>query len=207
MTSPSRISGWYSPGKSTSLGESPIFRASDSTLHWIEILCQPPKLHILPLDPVNGDPAGPCRTVELKQAVSVICFRKDKPGSYICAFEDGVAYLDEDTGELEPLKHIEITPNMRGKQKPNDGAIDCMGRFWFGEMDLRVTEYIDGVLPSEFQPVARLWRYSPDGALTLMDSGFTSGNGIAWSPDNKTSKLLTIQSTTRFSNHSTSVLQ
>jgi sugar lactone lactonase YvrE len=32
----------------------------------------------------------------------------------------------------------------------------------------------------------RLWRYDPDGSLHEMASGFVCGNGVDWSPDNKT---------------------
>lgn len=44
-----------------------------------------------------------------------------------------------------------------------------------------------GGLPEEYgEPKGRLWRYDPDGSLREMANGFVCGNGIDWSPDNKT---------------------
>jgi L-arabinonolactonase len=53
----------------------------------------------------------------------------------------------------------------------NDGAVDRAGRFWAGTM-----------AP---QGQANLYRLDPDGSILLMDSGFTTCNGIGWSPDNR----------------------
>ena len=53
----------------------------------------------------------------------------------------------------------------------NDGAVDRAGRFWAGTM-----------AP---QGQANLYRLNPDGSIHLMDSGFTTCNGIGWSPDNR----------------------
>jgi sugar lactone lactonase YvrE len=47
-----------------------------------------------------------------------------------------------------------------------------------------------GGLPESYgEPKGRLWRYDPDGSLHEMASGFVCGNGVDWSPDNKTCKL------------------
>ena len=44
-----------------------------------------------------------------------------------------------------------------------------------------------GGLPENYgEPEGRLWRYDPDGSLHEMANGFVCGNGIDWSPDNKT---------------------
>ena len=40
------------------------------------------------------------------------------------------------------------------------------------------------------EPKGRLWRYDPDGSLHEMASGFVCGNGVDWSPDNKTCERL-----------------
>jgi sugar lactone lactonase YvrE len=38
-------------------------------------------------------------------------------------------------------------------------------------------------------PVGRLWRYDPDGSLHMMvPEGILCGNGVSWSPDNRTSE-------------------
>jgi sugar lactone lactonase YvrE len=42
-------------------------------------------------------------------------------------------------------------------------------------------------IPSDYKPKGRLWRYDPDGTLHQMETGVICGNGVGWSPDNKTS--------------------
>lgn len=42
-------------------------------------------------------------------------------------------------------------------------------------------------LPASYgEPRGRLWRYDPDGSVHVMEKGIVCGNGLAWSPDNKT---------------------
>ena len=45
-------------------------------------------------------------------------------------------------------------------------------------------------LPASYgRPKGKLWCYDPDGSLHLMlDGGSVCGNGVEWSPDNKTSE-------------------
>jgi sugar lactone lactonase YvrE len=179
---------WYKCDPPMILGEGPIYRASDSTLHWVDCLANPPELHILKVDPVTGDAIGRARILHLSDSVTVQFFRKDKPGSYICAYYQGVAFLDEETGRLDVVKEI-IPTEDRAKLRFNDGAVDARGRFWLAEIDLKAMSYGPNKLPeSHGKPIGRLWRYDPDGTLSEMDNGFVCGNGLAWSPDNTTSK-------------------
>ncbi|KAL1739854.1 hypothetical protein HDZ31DRAFT_48652 [Schizophyllum fasciatum] len=170
------------------LGEAPIFRPSDHTLHWNDCLDTPPELHILPLDPATGDAAGPVRTLPLADSVTVQLFRRGRPGSYICAYYQGVALLDEATGALEVLREI-IPAGDRAIRRFNDGGVDAAGRFWLAEIDVRAMAFGAGSIPADYAPIGRLWRYDPDGTLTQMESGLVCGNGIGWSPDNKTMYL------------------
>lgn len=171
------------------LGEAPIYRASDSTLHWVDCLSEPPELHILKVDPETGDPTGEERVLELEDSVTVAFFRKNKPGSYIAAYYQGVCFLDERTGKLEVVKEI-IPTDKRDELRFNDGGIDAKGRFWLAEIDRKAMAYGANKLPESYgKPKGRLWRYDPDGSLHLMvDGGIICGNGLAWSPDNKTSE-------------------
>lgn len=170
------------------LGEAPIYRASDSTLHWVECLDTPPSLWILKIDPDNGSPIGTARRIELADSVTVAFFRKDVPGSYICAYYQGVAFMDEETGALTVVKEI-IPTDQRDELRFNDGGVDAKGRFWLAEIDKRAMAYGPNKLPESYGvPKGRLWRYDPDGSLHEMETGVICGNGLAWSPDNKTSK-------------------
>ena len=171
------------------LGEAPIYRASDSTLHWVDCLSEPAKFYILHVDPMSGDALGQPRVIELEDSVTVHFFRRGKPGSYIVAYYQGVAFLDEATGKLEVVKEI-IPSNMRDEFRFNDGGVDVKGRFWLAEIDKKAMAYGPNRLPKEYgEPKGRLWRYDPDGSLHEMEKGIICGNGLAWSPDNKTSRL------------------
>lgn len=178
------------------LGESPIYRASDSTLHWVDCLITPPELHILHLDPTTHQPLGPSKRIPLSDSVSVLFFRQSHPKSYICAYYQGIAFLDEDTGKLEVVKEI-IPAQERGLRRFNDGGVDAKGRLWLAEIDVRAAAAVDAIAGDEGkervleelgEPVGRLWRYDPDGTLHLMDRGVICGNGVGWSPDWKSSE-------------------
>ncbi|TVY75916.1 Regucalcin [Lachnellula suecica] len=167
------------------LGEAPIFRASDSTLHWVAPLKEPAELHILTLDSSSLSPIGEAKTFVLEDSVTVVCFRKGVKGSYICAYYQGVAFLDEETGKLQVVKEI-IPTAERAELRFNDGAVDAKGRFWLAEIDKKAAAMGPGNIPSDYKPRGRLWRYDPDGSLHQMESGVICGNGVGWSPDNKT---------------------
>ncbi|KUJ12334.1 SMP-30/Gluconolaconase/LRE domain-containing protein [Mollisia scopiformis] len=177
---------WYKckPGPMV-LGEAPIYRASDNTLHWVDPLKEPPELHILHVDPETGNPKREARVLVLEDSVTVQYFRKDIPGSYICAYYQGVAFMDEETGKLEVVKEI-IPKEERGERRFNDGGVDAKGRFWLAEIDKKAMIYGAGNLPESYgTPRGRLWRYDPDGSLHEMASGFVCGNAVDWSRDNK----------------------
>ncbi|CAG8978431.1 hypothetical protein HYALB_00012598 [Hymenoscyphus albidus] len=108
-------------------GESPLYRESDNTLHWVDPLSVPPELHNLSLSTSSSskDPAE--RVLTLETPVSVIRFCKEKQyeGKYICGYLKGVGILDEISGKLEKVKEI-IDGDER---RVNDGGIDAKGRF------------------------------------------------------------------------------
>lgn len=173
------------------LGEGPMYRASDSTLHWFDVLSNPSELYILPTDPVTGLPAGEARIHQLKDSISVAAFRKNKPGSYIAAYYQGICFLDEGGGEFEIVKEI-ISTNERDQRRFNDGGVDARGRFWLAEIDVLATAFPLGNIPEEYGvPRGRLWRYDPDGSLhCMLSDGIVCGNGVKWSNDNKTSEFV-----------------
>ena len=192
MSQPETIQGgnavYFTPKGAMTLGEGPIYRSSDSTLHWFDCLSEPAELYILKMDPETGSPIGPARVITLDDSITVALFRKNKPGSYIAAYYQGVCILDEETGKFEVVKEI-IPTNQRGELRFNDGGVDAKGRFWLAEIDKKAMVYGAGKLPESYgKPKARVWRYDPDGSLHLMlDGGLVCGNGLSWSPDNKTS--------------------
>jgi sugar lactone lactonase YvrE len=147
-------------------------------------------LYILKVDPITGDAIGEAHVLSLEDSVTVAFFRKNKPGSYIAAYYQGVCFMDEATGKLEVVKEI-IPTDQRDELRFNDGGIDAKGRFWLAEIDKRAMAHGPNQLPGSYgTPRGRLWRYDPDGSLHLMiPEGIVCGNGLAWSPNNKTSKF------------------
>ncbi|BEJ11148.1 hypothetical protein CspHIS471_0105700 [Cutaneotrichosporon sp. HIS471] len=173
---------WITMTPPMRLGEAPVYRASNKTLHFVDFEAEPPLRFVQHLDEI-GDAVGEPVATELSDSVSVICFRKDKPG-YICAYYQGVGFLSED-GTLQKLKEI-IPEAQRDVLRMNDGGIDPAGRFWITEIDIEALSLGTGKIPEGRKCLGRLWRYDPDGSLHLMDEDFACGNGVAWSPDNKT---------------------
>jgi sugar lactone lactonase YvrE len=182
-------SAWYRSNPANKLGESPIYRASDSTLHWVDVYADPCTIHILAIDPTTGDAVGLARILEVPfDAITVIRFRKDVVGSYVCGYRQGIALLDEKTGEVTVLKKL-IEDEGRESMTMNDGGVDPQGRFWIGEVDLTgLRTYLRDKLPEGYESRGNLWRYEKDGTCTVMETGIMCGNGIGWSPDGKHSK-------------------
>lgn len=69
------------------LGEAPIYRSSDSTLHLVDCIKDPAELHIVQLDSQTGDVVGKPKVHILEDSVTVQFFRKNKPKS--CRFYIG----------------------------------------------------------------------------------------------------------------------
>ncbi|PWY79580.1 hypothetical protein BO70DRAFT_257684, partial [Aspergillus heteromorphus CBS 117.55] len=141
---------------------------------------------ILPVDADSRIPTGDARVIPLSDSMTVACFRKNKPGSYIAAYYQGVCFLDKQTGRIDLVQEI-IPTSRRDELRFDDGAVDTRGRFWLAEIDKKTLACGADQLPKEYgRPKGRLWRYDPDRTLHWMADGrMMCGNGLAWSPDNK----------------------
>lgn len=202
-------SAWYVLDRPMTLGEAPIYRNSDNTLHYVDCISDPCQLHILQLDADGTDSEFPSkdlsiadkshvnkskkglRVIDLADSVTVMYFRENVPKSYVCLYYQGIAFMNEDTGKLDIVKEI-IPTSERHIRRFNDGGVDVMGRMWGAEIDVyalaRGVKNIDKSKHPEL--LGRLWRYDPrDGSCTLMETGLACGNGLTWSPDNKTMYL------------------
>jgi len=175
----------YNDKKPLVLGEGPIYRYEDHTLHFNDFGSK--QVHILPLDAKTGDVdrTRPHIVHDTKDHVSVQFFRKNKPG-YICLYYQGVGVLDEATGDLQPLK---VLNESRERFRMNDGMVDSKGRFWGGEFDAEAAKlglgYQDAFAKEGREPGGRLWRLDLDGsAHAVLPGGLAISNGIGFSPDN-----------------------
>lgn len=93
-------------------------------------------------------------------------------GRLIVALRSGVHLFDPATNELEFLVNPEPTPTTN---RLNDGKVGPDGNFWVGSLDDRPTR----------EPVAALYRITPEGLSTRVVEGLYCSNGLAWSPDGR----------------------
>lgn len=186
---------WYKNKPPNILGESPIYRSIDSTLHWTDVHATPCTIQILKIDPITGDVlegSGSGRILEVPfNPITAIYFRRDVRASYICGYRQGIAFLDEETGKVEVLK--KLVGDEEIGLTVNDGGIDPKGRFWVGSVDLdALVKQQNG--ESLEKPRGKLWKYEADGNCTVMEDGIMISNGIGWSPDGKYSERITPES-------------
>lgn len=106
----------------TQLGESPLYRESDNTLHYVDVLGQ--TINILQLDGTQER-----RTIQCPEPITFLGFCRD--GEYlICSFSSIVRVSDNGTWTV--LKQVlRDTTN----ERLNDAGIDSQGRLWVGSID------------------------------------------------------------------------
>lgn len=142
------------------LGEGPIWDDLTRTLYWVDIYNY--RVHQFFPD------RDTLRTFDVGETVG--CLAVVGPEKLLVALRHHLAYLDTTTGEIEMLQAVEED---KPRNRFNDGKCDPQGRFWAGTMSREEGE-------------AALYRYDPDGALHVMETGLTVSNGLGWSPDGKT---------------------
>jgi sugar lactone lactonase YvrE len=140
------------------LGEGPCWHEGEQVLYWVDIWGK--SLHCF--DPSSGED----RKWELGQYVGTVAPRAR--GGLILALENGFAFFDPSTGEIDHLPPVDEDAETRF----NDGKCDPSGRFWVGSMD-----NVD-----EARPLGALYRVDHDGEVHVIERQITISNGLAWSP-------------------------
>lgn len=143
------------------LGEAPMWNEAEQALYWVDAL--KPAIHRL-------ERTGDVSTWPMPRIIGSFVFRKD--GGLIGALKNGFCAIHLDRGTVEAI--VDPEPD-RPDNILNDGKCDRRGRYWCGSRD--------GALRD---PVGALHRLDPDLSCRRMDDGFIVGNGIAWSPDDRT---------------------
>lgn len=87
----------------------------------------------------------------------------------ICAFENGFALFDPETGLKSPITRPE---GLRAGMRLNDARVDRQGRFWAGAM-----------IEDPALPRSALLYCLQDGAIQTREDALSISNGICWSPD------------------------
>ena len=135
------------------LGESPVWRAEDRTIWWVDI-----DGHRL----FRTGEDGATRVWTAPQAPGFVLL--DEAGAPIVGMETGLFDFDEQSGRF-----ARIAPLEAAGMRFNDACIDAAGRLWAGTMDLDNAR-ANGVL----------YVIGADQALTPVADGFRTVNGLAW---------------------------
>jgi sugar lactone lactonase YvrE len=99
----------------------------------------------------------------------------EMPG--LVAFARGVATWAPEAGTGQLLYSPEENPEMR----LNEGKCDPKGRFWVASMLNNLTSDLRPRALGD--PMGRLFRTGPEGALAVTEREFAIPNTMAWSPD------------------------
>ncbi len=144
------------------LGESPVWCAKRRALYWLDNLAPSVKRYI--------PSTGAVEVWEMPEFIGSIGLREG--GGFVAGMGSGFAFIDLEIGSVDHAVDPEPElPNTR----LNDGKVDRKGRFWCGSMNANFAE--------DYQAIAALYRFDPDGSCNKMDDGFIVSNGIAFSPD------------------------
>lgn len=153
-----------------SLGESPLWSPSRSSLFWLDI----------------GEPSNlyewrqhdsQVRSWKLSQLATALVLSRDD--ELIIVAQDGIHRFDTGRGELRQLAPIAFAMQ---RLRFNDGGCDRQGRLWVGTM------------PNDFageapHAIGDIWRIDPDLSFHLMAEGFGCPNTFAWQVDDSTMYL------------------
>lgn len=146
----------------TILGEAPFWVIEEAALYWVDIDGKA----VLRYHPASG-----AREV-FPQNHEIGCIIPRKTGGFVAGIDTGLAFISPDLATVDVFATPERdTPRTRF----NDGQCDRRGRFWVASADRTETE-----------PLGAIYRLNGDGEISRMISDVIVGNGLAWSPDNRT---------------------
>lgn len=148
------------PDISASLGESPIWDERAACFYWVDI--KGGDLH-------RFDPATKAHDMA-KTPETVSCLGLKTSGGLVMAGRSGIWAIGDLHGTPERIIQWPALPD---DMRTNDGKIGPDGAFWVSTMQDRDDRGPSGVV----------MRITPDGTITSPLKGFTTPNGIAWSPN------------------------
>ena len=143
------------------LGESPVWHPREAALYYTDI----PGRRLQRFDPASGD----LRHWAFDTEVASFAPRLD--GTLLLAMRDGLWVFDPASGERSRVAEPPYDP---AHERFNDGKCDPQGRFWVG------------TLYEPRDPALASLHCFANGTLTREAEGFTTVNGLAWSPNGRT---------------------
>jgi sugar lactone lactonase YvrE len=146
------------------LGESPVWDADNEALWFVDIRAPAVHRYDVASEALETWPMPePCGSIGLCTS-----------GRILVALKRSIQLLDPTSGKLEHLAHVEVD-GPEGNRL-NDGKVAPDGSFWVGSMDDR----------PEREPLACLYRVTPQGKVEKKVDGIVISNGLAWSADGRT---------------------
>ena len=146
------------------LGESPMWRADEQALYWID--WYGPTLRRKRM----GEEKVESWTIPNETIIGSFVFASH--GRLLIAVDSGLKLFDPATGKATPF----ADPNeSRPGVAYNDSKLDRQGRLWVGTFDI-----------PEKEPRGILYCVEPNGQWSVADSGFAVCNGPAFSGDGRT---------------------
>ncbi|MBT6829641.1 MAG: SMP-30/gluconolactonase/LRE family protein [Rhodospirillaceae bacterium] len=145
------------------LGEGPVWCPVENVLYWLDIRGKSIWRH----HPASGKTEN-WATPEQPGSMAL---RQNGKG-LVVAWWNGFRFFDPDSGAIEVIHdHEQDNPNSRF----NDGRCDRQGRFWAGTMDDTYAE-----------SCGSLYRLDADLQFSVHETGITTSNSTAFSPDGRT---------------------
>jgi sugar lactone lactonase YvrE len=142
------------------LGEGPLWVPDQNALFWVDVTGK--RLNRLAL--ADAAVTG----WDMPEMIGWVIERRQRPG-FIAGLQGGIAELRLDPLRITPLVAPEPSLPLN---RLNDAKADARGRIFAGTMPIACDA-----------PTGSLYRFDPDGSLTLVDSDYTVTNGPAISPD------------------------
>jgi sugar lactone lactonase YvrE len=153
------------------LGESPCWDWRSDRLYWIDAW----KAHVHSLDPVSGmtdcKDFGPALAGRPIGAIGL-----HASGGMISSVKGGFYHLDLENDTAHLIAEAET--ERPATNRLNDGKCDRGGRFWSASVNT-----------DHRTPTGALWCLEADRKPILKQDGLVVGNGIAWSPDDRSMYL------------------
>jgi len=151
------------------LGEGPCWDDRTQLLYWVDIYG-----HLIQ----RYDPATKVYT-RFQMSEMVTSIWPTVSDRFVVTTSNGIALWQPGTETLTKIATVELGGvNMR----LNESGVDAEGRIWFGCMEIDAADR---------QALgAKLFHMSPEGVVTVKDTGIGLANGIGWSSDQQTMYLV-----------------
>ncbi|CAM5764877.1 senescence marker protein-30 (SMP-30) family protein [Labrys miyagiensis] len=143
------------------VGESPLWHPLERALYWVDT--RRPSIQRLGAD-------GAFREWAMPNRLGTIALRRG--GGLVAGTKRGFVHFDPSDGSVTTIADPEAA---NPEHRLNDGKIDRRGRYWCVSTG-----------SSEEDPGGSLFRLDPDLSCHRMDTGYILGNGLAFSPDDRT---------------------